>query len=203
MQPTNNNNSTTNRIEAAQEQWDRQHEKYLNRYGPTVVKDRDYQLVKRDMHRQIYDQFKNDRTLSLAEKMDLRILKGQVNQMDRGLYTRTGRALRAVGNIIQSVLKAAVMLPLQIGSLLVFRRPLPNNNALTTPRIPIAPHPQTAGQHMVSEVGYANSLTTVDNGKTVNQKPSPEGTPAKVVQRNFRNNVRKVLDAEKSKGKRV
>lgn len=216
MQSTINN---SNRIDAALEQWDKQHEKYVNRYGPAVVKDRDYQKVCRDIHKQIYEQFKSDRSLTFAEKMDLRVIKGQINQMNRGLYTRAGRAMRLAGNISKSILKGLFSLPLQMGSMLLFRRPLPNNNALSRQPIPL--------RRTNNEISNGNTLNlgkfpakevAIDTGKKSNvAQTSPDGSTIgdaatthqtntdqnRHIQRNFRNKVRRVLETERSQSKGI
>ena len=216
MQPTMNN---SNRIEAALEQWDRQHEKYVNRYGQDIVRDKDYQKVRRDVHKQIYDQFKRDRSLTVAEKMDLRVIKGQVNQMNRALYTRAGRLLRFAWNVGKSILKGIVALPFHIGSMLIFRRPLPNNNALSRQPIPLKrTQPDVSDGNTLNLEKFPTKVVTLNSGQQPNgPQSSPDGSAIKPINtqpqtntnqnhhihRNFRNKVRNVLETERSRAQRL
>ncbi|MCS3801081.1 hypothetical protein [Niastella sp. OAS944] len=199
-------NRGINRIDAALAQWDQQNDKYIQRYGRDVLQDRDYQKVRRDVLMQVYNDNKNKKNLTTAEKMDLRVLKGQLNQMDRQLYSRPVRAIRNMYAVLKSIVNAltkSISSPVKSIQPAASRRPAANNNALSQPREPALAHSATMtiaghGQQQLTNGSNHMANGTQNNGQQSTVTKS--AAPAKVIQRNFRNNVRKVLQAEKGKG---
>jgi hypothetical protein len=128
-------NKQSSNLEAALQKWEAQQQKYIQRYGSDVVNDREYQKVQRDTLSGIHKQFKNT-PLSFEDKMELRIQKGRINQMNRMLYPNPiVRVARSAIRVAASPLKAILIdLPANIASYFFNNRPAKGLDILSNPR---------------------------------------------------------------------
>lgn len=128
-------NQPLSKLEVAMQKWEAQQQKYIQRYGSDVVKDREYQKVQMESLRDIHKQFRNT-PLSFEDKMELRIQKGRINHMNRRLYPNPiVRTARAVFRVAASLLKAILIdLTANIVSYFLNNRPAKGLDILSNPR---------------------------------------------------------------------
>jgi hypothetical protein len=98
-----------NRVEAATDEWMAKEKKSIAKYGPNVLNDKDFNRAKLAALREIHKEFAKQ-NLSRDEKIDHRILKGQVRQIERRLYPKlavrqTVRLARFIGRQISAAWK--------------------------------------------------------------------------------------------------
>ena len=172
-----------NRVETALNRWQVQEQKYVQRFGNNVFRDLDFMKVKAGAYKLVFDQFINSK-LNFEEKMDLRILRGQMRQMNQRIYPNPYlRTARSAVPFLLRPLQAVGKLGVNILSYLVTGKPYfsGNNNrpqaARPTParNLTVAkdntPVLQTAQKEQHQEIKRnlrrARVLTTEIPGKTM------------------------------------
>ncbi len=82
--------------------WDEKQAAYIKRYGPEVMNDREFMKAKFEVIKHIRDAYSNTR-LSMDDKIERAILKGQVTQLQRRIYPNV--LIRTLAQIGDQLLK--------------------------------------------------------------------------------------------------
>ncbi|RXK81660.1 hypothetical protein [Filimonas effusa] len=75
----------TNRVEVAMNRWDAKQAGYIQKFGPELLQDREFNLLRLQVWKRIVDQHKK-LNLTEGEYDDLQFVKGQIRQMDATLF---------------------------------------------------------------------------------------------------------------------
>lgn len=180
---------TTIRIEAAVGKWQEREKAYIGRYGENVLQDRDFLKVKQETLKDIYNEYKNKK-LSWEEKMDLRILRGQIRQMNERIYpNKNVRRLAALLSLSSRPVRALLKLPLNILSYTFRGKPAfvnkpPRVQPMRSTRMQAVTSPKgqkiPEAKLVLTEVNTQKAVTRKRSGQPRTIKNDPSGKKIKV-----------------------
>lgn len=95
--------TSNNRVEAALLEWSKREASERAIHGPSIERNKNFHKERLKTYRKIYDQFKG--TKDPEEKSRLKVVKGQIDQMEKGLFSKNIQRIRALGRMVSRVNK--------------------------------------------------------------------------------------------------
>lgn len=170
------NKQPVSRVDQAISKWRAQEQRYVQQYGNNIYNDRDFMKVRASAYKMIYDQY-NGKKLGFEEKLDLKILRGQIRQMNERIYPN--RYMRAAVGIMKLLSRPAIAigkLGINILSYLVAGQPYFKNKPYRGKEIQQSPnkvqpaqHQQkpVVEQHIQKHIPRQRVLTAQQNGQNI------------------------------------
>lgn len=93
--------TSNNRVEAALMEWSKREASERRVHGPSLERNKNFHKERLKAYRKIYEEFRG--TKDPEEKSRLKVVKGQIDQMEKGLFSKTVQAFRRADRLLSRV----------------------------------------------------------------------------------------------------